>query len=382
MQKVLFIITQAEIGGAQKHVIDLSSELRKTGAFECKGASEPNENFVKILKENGVEFSPIKRLQRSINPLSDLFAFVEIYNLIKSRKPDIVHLHSSKAGVLGALVGKLAGTKKIVFTAHGWVFNEKLPWFKKGLYILISRLAALFQDAIICVSEYDKIAALKYRVAPERKLFVIHNGIDFEKLNFLDKTESREFFQKATSYKLQATSCLIGSIANLYKNKAIDIFVEAAKLIQDSMPRQNFTFLVIGEGKERESLESRIKNCELKNKFFLVGAVPEAWKYLKAFDVFVLPSLKEGFPYVILEAMAAGLPIVASRTGGIPEMIEDGENGLLIKPGDAKELAEAILKLSQDGDMAKKLTSEAERTVKERFGLKEMVRKTTEVYEN
>ena len=109
--------------------------------------------------------------------------------------------------------------------------------------------------------------------------------------------------------------------------------------------------------------------------------MPEAWKYLKAFDVFVLPSLKEGFPYAILEAMVAGLPIVASLTGGIPEMIAGGENGLLIKPGDAKELAAAILRLSQDEEMAKKLGEEAERTVKEKFGLHKMIKKTMEVYE-
>lgn len=373
-------------------MVDLSSELQKTGEFECAVASEPNENFAKILKENGVEFSPIKRLQRSINPFSDLFAFFEIYSLIKSQKPDIVHLHSSKAGVLGALAGRFAllhpfgasdgqaGAKKIIFTAHGWVFNEQLPWFKKWLYILISRFAALFQGAIICVSEYDKTAALKYKIAPANKLFVIHNGIDFEKLNFLDINTAREALQKTTRHSPLTTHYLIGTVANLYKNKAIDVLIEAAKLLQDSTPRQNFAFLVIGEGKERENLESRIKNYELKDKFFLVGSVAEAWKYLKAFDIFVLPSLKEGFPYVILEAMAAGLPIVASRTGGIPEMIVGGESGLLITPGDAKELADAILKLSQDGETAKKLGDEAMRTVKEKFGLQEMVKKTMEVY--
>ena len=383
MKKVLFIITQAEIGGAQKHVIDLASELSKTGEFECAVASEPNENFAKILKENGVEFSPIKRLRRSINPLSDLFAFVEIYNLIKSQKPDIVHLHSSKAGVLGVLAGRMAGVKKIVFTAHGWVFNEQLPWFKKRLYILISRFTALFQDSIICVSEYDKTAALKYKIAPEKKLFVIPNGINVEKLKFLEKEQAKKQIQEIGNWKLEIGNFIVGSIANLYKNKAIDVLIEAAREIKNKKEniKNEFLFLVIGEGKERENLELRIKNYELSDHFFLIGAVPEAWKYLKAFDIFVLPSLKEGFPYAILEAMAAGLPIVASKVGGIPEMIAGGENGLLIKPGDAKELAAAILRLSQDEEMAKKLGEEAERTVKEKFGLHKMIKKTMEVYE-
>jgi len=381
MKKVLFIITQAEIGGAQKHVIDSSLELQKTGEFECEVASEPNENFAKILKENGVEFSPIKRLQRSINPFSDLFAFFEIYNLIKSRKPDIVHLHSSKAGVLGALTGKTAGVKKIVFTAHGWVFNERLPLWKKLFYVCASKCAAFFQDAIICVSEYDKKAALKYKIAPAKKLFVVHNGIDVEKLAFLDRNPAREALQKTTHYSLLTTHFLIGTIANLYKNKAIDILIETAILIQDSARDKNFAFIVIGEGKERENLESRIKNQGLEEKFFLVGSVAEAWKYLKAFDVFVLPSLKEGFPYAILEAMAAGLPIVVSKVGGIPEMIKKGKNGLLISPGQPKELAEALLKLSENNELTKKLGEEAERTVKEKFGLHKMIKKTMEVYE-
>src|SRR3989338_4130170 len=253
MKKVLFIITQAGIGGAQKHVIDLASELRKTGEFECAVASEPNENFAKILKENGVEFSPIKRLQRSINPLSDLFAFVEIYNLIKSQKPDIVHLHSSKAGVLGALAGRLAGAKKIVFTAHGWVFNERLPLWKKLFYVCASKCAAYFQDAIVCVSEYDKAAALKYKIAPEKKLFVIPNGINVEKLKFLEKEQAKKQIQEIGNWKLEIGNFIVGSIANLYKNKAIDVLIEAAREIKNKKEniKNEFLFLVIGEGKER-----------------------------------------------------------------------------------------------------------------------------------
>src|SRR3989344_1670113 len=216
MKKILFLITQAEIGGAQKYVYDIAYALKKSGQFEVLVASEENPAFAKKLSENGVKFVKLNHLQRNINPFKDFLVLFEIYKLITAENPDIVHLNSSKMGILGSFAGFLAKVPKIIFTAHGWVFNEVLPWYKKIFFIFSSWLPALFQTNIICVSSYDKNTALRYKIAREKKLIVVNNGISENEFAFFDKGKARE------ELNLPKDKIIVGTIANLYKTKGIE----------------------------------------------------------------------------------------------------------------------------------------------------------------
>ncbi len=370
MKKILYLITQAEMGGAQKYVLELSSVLQKKG-YETLVASEKNELFKKKLSENGVSFIALKNIQRNINPFSDVKTFFEIYSFLKKEKPDILHANSSKMGIFGAFAGKLAKTPKIVFTAHGWVFNESLPFWKKYIYIFLSWLSALFEDDIICVSNFDKKMALKYKVGSEKKLHTINNGIDPKKTVFLPKEEALKKLKLPTDKKI------IGTIGNLYKNKGTKYFIEAAKdLLKE---KEDLFFVIIGDGLEKENLKMQIDKLKIENNIKIIKIETEAYKYLKAFDIFVLPSQKEGFPYTLLEAGLAEIPIVATSVGGIPDLIND-ENGVLILPKNSTQIKNIILNLLQDKKKQILLTKNLHQEILQNFTLKKMIEETENIY--
>lgn len=443
MKKILYIITQSDFGGAQRYVFDLATRL--SGEFEVVVAAGKDGNaelFNNLRKSDfrKIKIIRLKHLSRAINPWHDLLAFFEIRNLIKKELPDIIHLNSTKAGIIGSLASRFVfwnsrresalrhalsrATPFVIYTAHGWVFNEPLNYFKKKLYFWLEKFTAKYKNKIICVSEYDKQVALKNNFPPE-KLIAIYNGIDFNNLNFLPKDKAKEIlFSKIHNSKLIIhNSTIIGSIANLYPAKGIEYLIEAAKIIikrNDTregvtspnnsltavIPKTyNLKFIVIGEGEERPKLEALIKKYYLENNFFLLGHIPNASQYLKAFDIFVLPSVKEGLPYALLEAASAEIPVIATRVGGVPEIFstniaktnssslpfqktpsfpppfsKGGLGGILINPKTSKELAEKIIYLLQNQEISHKLAENNLAIAQSKFGIDKMIEKTKQIY--
>jgi glycosyltransferase involved in cell wall biosynthesis len=405
MKKILYIITQSEFGGAQRYVFDLAANL--SGEFNiCVAAGgNPNGELFQKLKEKNIKNIYLRNLKRAINPWHDSQAFLEIRRLIKKEQPDVIHLNSTKAGILGSLAAKFTYSHNsdtnshnshcVIYTAHGWVFNEPMPWLKKKIYFWFEKFTARYKDKIICVSEYDRQTALKKSFSND-KLLTIHNGINFEKLNFLPKEEAR----KALMLKIHPSPPLkkegvnyldtqslshsaiqiIGTIANLYKTKGIKYLIEAANILYTKYKIQNTKYIVIGEGAERPKLETLIKKYSLENNFFLDGHIQEARKYLKAFDIFVLPSVKEGFPYAILEAMSAEIPLITTRVGGVPEIIKDRENGILAEPKNPQDLAEKINEILNNRELSETMTRNAANSVKENFSLQRMIEQTKKAY--
>ena len=372
MKKILFIITKSEIGGAQKYVLDMATGAKNAG-FAVAVASEQNSYFYETLTELGIEFIEIKNLQRSVNFAMDAKLLFELIKIIRKEKPDVVHLNSSKIGALGAIAAKLARVPRVVFTAHGWAFRDPRQVWEKYAIIAVSRLAALFQDRIICVSECDKEAALKYKIAPPEKLVVIHNGINPKALSLLARKEAR------TRLDIDEKSLVVGTIANFYKTKSLDTLVLAAISAIHLSPQ--IKFVIIGDGPERIKIEELIKKYRLDGHFLLTGTMKNAGQFLKAFDIFVMPSKKEGLPYALLEAMAAKIACVASAVGGIPEIIENERNGLLIKDMSPGKLNDAISRLIRDKKTTRALGAAAAETIQSKFSLKQMLEKTLALYD-
>jgi len=402
--KILYIITQSELGGAQKNVLDLAVGLKNK--HEILVAAGGNGPFFEQLRKNQVPCTRLKYLRRVINPYFDLLGLLEIKKLIQKEEPDILHLHSSKAGILGSLAGYFySGNKndrsftppngtqddyskrsssstkmKVIYTVHGAVFTAAFSAMTQKIFLWLEKYTAKFKDKIICVSANDKKLWLEYGAATENKLVVIHNGIAAEKIDFLEKEKAREGLKiQEARYKIQTDTKIVGTIANFYPEKGLTYLIKAAKIMNKNALAPEAIFVVIGEGKEREMLEGMIKERNLENRFFLVGALPLAAQYLKAFDVFVLPSIKEGFPYVLLEAMAAGLPIISSLVGGTPEIIKNGEDGFLILSKNPKILAERIADILDNPELAEKLSEKAREKVKE-FSVERMIEETEKVY--
>lgn len=383
--KILYLVTQSEWGGAQKYIFDLAKTLKNQSEI-IVAAGEGTGELLKRCENENIKTHQLKFLKRSINPLFDIVALFELIFLIKKERPDIIHLNSSKISILGSLAGKfnilIFGLKSlIIYTVHGWVFNEPLPKLQKKIYFILEKLTAKIKDKIICVSNYDKKIALERQIAPENKLTAIHNGLNFENLQFLDQRDAKDIlfslFAKNFGYKIQDTRyVIVGTIANLYKTKGINYLIEAAAQIIKQNPQ--IIFMVIGDGPERKNLERQIDQLCLRNNFYLFGKLEKAFLYLKAFNLYVSPSIKEGLPYVLLEALAAKLPIVATSVGGVPEIIQNGVNGLLVKPYDPDKLADDIIKILSSFELEQQLTLN---TNLADFTLSEMVKKTKAVYE-
>ncbi len=370
--KILYIITKSVWGGGNRYVFDLANKMENDQVWIAAGGKG---KFYRKIKKRGLPYFNINGFQRNINPLKDVFAFFEILSLIFQLKPDIIHTNSPKAGGITGLASwiyKLSSHKKVkmIYTPHGWAFLEDRPAWQISLIKLFSKLTCLFYDKVICVSEYDRKAALREKIAPKKKLITIHNGI--RKISFLEKKEAQKKLIKKNP------SLVIGTIAEWTKNKGLIYLLKAVKDIE-----QEFSLILIGSGEnpDKRKIEKFIRKNKIKN-IYLIEWIDNAASYLKAFDIFVLPSIKEGLSFSILEAMKAKTPIIATNVGGIPELIQDDITGLLIQPKKVKELKSKIKYLIDHPEQAKEMAQKAKEKAENEFSLEETIRKTRDLYEN
>jgi len=363
--KILFIITQSEIGGAQRFLLEFAPYLVSRGHEVLVVAGEGDDELFRRLDANLTWTVPVKfngdsprhikipSLVRSLNPIKDLQALFALYKTIKKEKPDALFLQSTKAGFLGSLAVKLyqiLNTRyqiHVIYRIGGWSFRDPRSWWMNKILFWMEKISAPLKDNIIVNSELDRQLAIDKKIAPAEKIVKVYNGTDPDALNFLPKEKARGVLVSSIEYLVSGKETkIVGTIANLYATKGLECLAEAANsLYQIPDTRYQILFIVIGEGKQRPQLEALIEKYNLQDKFFLVGRMPDASEYLKAFDVFVLPSVKEGFPWVLLEAMAAEVPMVATKVGAVPEIIEDGKEGFLVQPKDSAALAEKISRL-------------------------------------
>ncbi len=303
-KKVLFLVTKSNWGGAQRYVYDLATHLPKND-FGVSVAFGQEGLLAKKLKERQITIFPIKTLQRDVSIGNDVRSFFELLRLFRTEKPDIVHLNSSKAGGIGALAARFAGVPRIIFTAHGWPFWEQRNPISCGIIFFFSWLTALLSHTIIVVSDYDLSVAQKMPFIA-RKTTRIYNGIDLHvPLGSGD----------AVRHSFPSGVRITGTIGELTKNK------KQISLIEQAKHDPALYVAIVGNGEDRPYLMEKIEAYGLQNRVKLFGFMP-ASEVLRGFDVFTLPSLKEGLPYVLLEAKAAGLPIVANRVGGVPEILD------------------------------------------------------------
>lgn len=367
--KILYLITQSEWGGAQRYVLDLAESMKQD--FDVSIAAGGPDGAGLSSMTGSIPFYPLKNLVREINPIKDVKAFFEIRALLKKIQPQILHLNSSKVGVLGALASLRLGIK-VIYTVHGWVFLEPMPTWKRWFYIFCEKISCRLHQATILLSQKELEIAKANKLACG-KTKIIGHGIETPK--FLPKEEARDKLQKILGRQIYNESFWIGTIANFYETKDPANLVNALKKINE-----NFLSIIIGDGPLYRDIEHLINKVNLSGKIFLVGSMLEASSLLKAFDIFVLPSAKEGFPYVILEAMAAGLPIVATSVGAIPEMIENEKSGLLVPPRNPDLLRSAILKILKDRNLRFSLGKGAEMEFSQKFSKEKMISEIQNLY--
>jgi glycosyltransferase involved in cell wall biosynthesis len=348
--RLLVLVTLAEAGGAQTFAASLLHGLRERWDIQV-AAHGPEGALVDACRRDGVPFHHVESLVRDPDPRRDLAAIAELRALARRVRPDVVQINSSKAGVLARLA--LAGTRiPSVYTAHGWAFSGRTG--KAGMvYTLAERASAPLGDAIVCVSAWDRGLALDRRVGRPRALHVIHNGIEAPPAPY-DRGPWPERPLLACTARLAPPKDLLTLLEALAAEPA-------------------FRLRVIGDGPDRAAIEQRRDRLGLQHRVELLGERADVPDQLREVDAFVLPTLWEGLPYSILEAMAAALPVVASRVGGIPEEVVDGETGYLVERQDAVALGAALRRLHGDGVRARAMGVAGWQRARRRFSLKTMV---------
>jgi len=371
--KVLLVITKGTWGGATKYVYDMARSLHESG-IEVAVAYGPKGELTTKLEELSIPQYNIDGLTRDLGFFRELKAYKGILSIIDEFEPDIVHVNSSKGGI-SALAAKLRG-KKVIFTVHGWAFNERRNSIFKFIFKVAYFFTIFFSDKTILVSEALKKPIQKWPFA--KKLSVIPNGV--RPLKPLNKTSARKelaVLDPTLEEYLQKTWII--TVAELHDSKGIDTMLSALTVLREEgaeLPH----YVVLGEGDERWRLEKLIASYDIGEYVHLVGFVQNASLYMKAGDIFVLPSRTEALGYVLIEAGMAGVPVVASRVGGIPEIIEHNKNGLLVPPGSGAVFAVAILNFLKDKKKQKELAKALQEHVVEKYSLEVMFSKTKDLY--
>src|SRR3989344_6143426 len=306
-RKILFLITKATWGGAQRYVYDLATHLGD--GFEPIVAYGEKGKLSEKLERKAIESHPLPSLGRDIALVSDISSFFEILSCLRKVRPDVLHLNSSKAAALGALAARILGVKRIVFTVHGWPFNEKRNAVARALIYFISWFTTFLSHETIVVSKSDEVQGKTMR-AVAGKIHYIPIGIEVPE--YCTPEEAMQHLcGKVPALKNAPNVPRIGTIAELTANKGLRHAIEAIALLKKR--GVDVLYVVVGEGEERGHLKTLVRKSGVVENVFFAGFVLDAARYLKAFDIFLLPSIKEGMPYVLLEAAAAGLTIVATN---------------------------------------------------------------------
>lgn len=380
--KLLYIITRLDRGGSSEMVLLTLLRLNqeKFDITIMSGPSrEPDEKLIESVKKKGVRFIFDSFLVRGPSPVKDFLTLLKIFFLIKKEKFDIIHTHTSKAGILGRIAAKWTTSKDyrpiIIHTPHGHVFYGYYGVVLSKLFLILEKLAASFTDKIIALTEKEIDEYLQFGISRNRAKFIsIPNGLDLNRIANLkiDPVRKRKEFGLPEEVKL------IGSAGRLELVKGYKYFIEASLIVKKSFP--NCLFLLIGDGSLCGELQHQIEKLNLWQNFKILGWRDDVNEIISLLDVFVLSSLNEGMGLVLVEAMAMGKPVVATNVGGIPSVVIDGETGILVPPKNPDAIAEAIIFLLQNPEKMKKM-GEAGKERTKLFSIEVMIEKTQRLYE-
>ncbi len=371
MKKILIVVTKGEMGGAQVFVSTLAQALHRQGHHVTIAVGE-GEYLKGTLKKVGIPVLEFKRLRRTKNPLSNILFTFEMRTFLNLNQFDVVHFNSSNA-LFGAIGAHFAYPRpKTVFTVHGLSLLDehyKASKLVKNAYAYIFGFLLRFIDETVFVSrtnfEYAK------RIGLVQDGTVIYNGIDTEHLHFLAKGPARAFLENLSQADMEG-KYIIGSIGRLAYPKNYEFLIEIFPKVIKEIP--NAIAVIIGEGPERKKYERLIERSGLQNNVYLVGEMTDAYRYIKAFDLFVLPSEYEGMSMTLIEAMFAEVPILASRVGGTPELLENPRTYIL------NDKEDFLSKLRVLGEQKEHAYSEIQRLHRSQFDGNKMATQYEKIY--
>jgi glycosyltransferase involved in cell wall biosynthesis len=383
-KKILHIITRLDMGGSAQNTLQTCKKL--SGKYETilvHGLSYESrmtdlerriiEAGVEEVKAQGVKVIPLPSMVRSIRPVKDFRALFFLAWLIFKEKPDIVHTHSSKAGILGRLAAKIAGVPYIVHTPHGHVFYGHFGILASKIFLWVERIFSKFTDRMVALTDGERNDYIKLSVCPPQRVFKIHSGVDLEQ--FMQPNGNR--VEKKRSLGLDQNGTVIGFVGWLLPIKGPAYLLKAMAHIWPEHPAASL--VMVGKGELDVDLRAQALKMNANGKVKFLGWREDVHEIIPIFDLLVLPSLNEGMGRVLVEAMAAGKPVVASEVGGIPDLVKHGETGYLVRPADERALANGIKKLLNDPERAQQMGQRGKEYCRQ-FSLEAMIAKLDDLY--
>jgi glycosyltransferase involved in cell wall biosynthesis len=379
--RILYVITKSNFGGAQRYLYDLATGASREGldvtvAFGGTGAKGAQKGaLAERLERASIRTIPLRHFMRDVSIREDIRAFVELLRLMRAERPDIVHVMSSKAGGLGAIAGRLAWVPIIVFTSHGLAYDESWrPWWQRHLIRIVTWCTMLCATTTIQISQdtYTRARALP---GMKHKVVRIYNGI--QPPRYVNRDTARTVLRGANANGSSKGELWIGTLAELHPNKNLDVLVGALASLHARNIRAHLW--ILGEGEDRARLERLARERRVFDYVHLPGYVQNAQRFIPAFDVFTLPSRKEGLPYVLIEAGYAALPVVVSDIPGNTDIVKHEISGLVVSATE-EQFADALQTLIEDTDHAKVYGSNLRAYVRSHFNVERMIRETTQLY--
>ncbi len=377
--RVAHIITRMDRGGAPDVVRILFEKLdqEQFDATLIYGATvEPSTRSAEFIRSLGNKAILIPALCRSISPFNDVIAFFNILKVLLKGKFNVVHTHTAKAGILGRIAARIAGVRAIIHSSHGHdfygYFGRLLSWF----IVCAERFAGLFCDKIHALTELEKQDMLLFRICPKEKIEVIYSGVE---VGFLRPSQQLVDNIKA-ELSVKDKTRFVGIVGRLEPIKGVSYFIEAAKIV--SQGSENVKFLIVGDGSQKEELEKIAESLGLCSNLAFMGWREDVNTILFTLDILVLSSLNEAVGRCVLEAQAVGVPVVATRVGGVPEVVLNGVTGLLVPAKDPKKLADAILFLLKNDDKRRQMSQAARGWIDEKFSDRVMAEKFSQLYKS
>jgi len=372
--KVLHIHTRAVIGGSGTNTLLTMLGMPKD-KYQSELACGSEGPLVEEAKENSLVLNWVPHLKNEINIFYDLLALFELVSLITKRGYQIVHTHNSKAGILGRIAARICRVPVVIHTQHSCVFKYgTLNYFQKKFYYFLEKISAKFTDKIIYISKPLRQEFLNAKIGSEKKSVTIYSGIEIEKFRI-----DIDILKKKSQLGLKNNDFIVGIVSRLEPGKGNEFIIKSIPEIIQKI--SNIKFIFVGNGPLKANLETLSKSLGVREKVMFLGLRDDVPELLQIFDIACLASLYEGMGRVILEAEAAGRPVVATKVGGIIDIVAEDKTAILVAPRDVGALAFAIIKLIDDEHLRKNMSSAAEEFVDYRFSSEKMVQDIILVYE-
>jgi glycosyltransferase involved in cell wall biosynthesis len=376
--RILHPITRLIIGGAQENTMLTAVYHNADGRYHVSIVSGPQTgpegSLIEEIRQRGIPLTIMPELRREISPINDLQAIRKLRRMMIKGGYQIVHTHSSKAGVLGRWAAYLAGVPIIVHTVHGWSFHDRMSPVQRQMYVLLEKFAARFSQAVIVVSPRDIEKGLAHGIGHREDYRVIRSGVELDRFGH-PQTPPAVIRQQLG---IPVDALVVGSVTRLSPQKApLDLVVAFAHIHQG---RPDTWFVIVGDGPLRPDMETALAAAGIADRVILTGLRRDIPELMAAFDIFVLSSLWEGLPRVLPQAMATGLPIVTTRADGSAEAVADGENGFLVERGQPQALAAKALTLLADEGVRRRM-GENGRARAPIFGARKMAADIDQLYQ-